>query len=517
MRTAIGCIVGLALVAGLTQPAGAIWNEPRDPDAVRATYEAISARLEPGGDLMIIANTEGVVEKLVETGIRFAQMFAEGDVDGEVVATIRKVGEFLQQNGFYAVEGLGFSSVPRADQLHSVSMFVKRDADAAAQPLWRAMVGGGPSEMGVLDYLPRDTALARAGTADIRFLWRMVQTGISELGGEEAEAAFQGWQAMAAAMLGTPVDALVNSIAPESVLAVQLSREETVEFPADAGQTFTIPRPALLLVTAINSQAIVETLKQTLATQLQMPLPEAQDGDAVFYPLPLPVPTPIPVSITLATHGNTLLIGSTEAVVREAVAAFRAKDGLKAEAEFQAAFPALEANNGIFYASRRLGETLAGVQKQMLEMGDDDMAPGMGPLMRQWIDEQEPYFAAMTIMNYRSGVRMHGLSSSGGRELVAALTVAPLGVMAGMAMPAFVQARGTAQRNNCINNLRMLESGKEQWAMAERQADGVEPDAAGVMEYIRGGMVTCPDGGTYELNPIGTPPVCSVHGSLPGW
>ncbi len=522
MRKTAGWVIGLTLVAGLLRPAGAMWGEAqRDPETVRATFDAINARLEPGGDLMIIANTEGILENLVQTGIRMAGMFADGDVDGEAVQTVQRLAGFLEQNGFYAVEGLGVRSVPRGDGLHSIAMFMQRDAAAATLPLWRAMVGGGPSELAVLDYLPRDTALARAGTADIRYLWQLAAGGIRDIGGEQAEAAFNGWQAMAGAMLGAPLESLVNSIAPEGVLAVQLSREATVELPLDEGQAITIPRPALLFVTAVNSHAIVDTLKATLASQLQMPLPEAPDGDAVFYPLPLPIQSPIPVSITLATHGDYLLLGSTEAVVREAVAAFRGKDGLKSDPDFQAAFPELAANNGILYVSRRLGEAAADVQKRMMALGDADMPPAMNSMMRQWIDEQEPWYSAMTIMNYRSGVRVHGVSSSGGRELVATMALAPvaaIGMGAAIAIPSFVKARSTSQHNACINNLRILDSAKEQWALANRASDGDEPDVEGVLEYVRGGtMLVCPDGGTYTLNPIGTTPVCSVHGSLPGW
>ena len=521
MQKIMSWIMIVALVAGLQQPASAIWGEQqRDPAQARATFDAIQARLEPGGDLMIIANTEGILENLVNAGMRLAQMAGDEGPGQEALAVIRRAAEFLNQNGFYAVEGLGFSSVPQGDGLHSVSMFVKRDAASAARPLWRATVGGGPVEMEVLDYLPRDTALARAGTGDIRFLWQLVANAGRDIGGEEGEQAFAGWQAMAGAMIGQPIESLVNSLAPQSVIAVQLSRQETVTLPLDDSQPLSIPRPALLMVTAVNDHTLMDTIKTVLAMQLEMPLPESRDGDAVLYPLPMPIPSPIPLSITLATHGNYLLIGSTEAIVREAIAAFRGKDGLKTEAEFQSSFPELGANNGILYISRRFGEIIATVQKQMINQPDNDMPASMRSLMQQWIDEQVPYYSAMTMMNYRGGVHVHGLSSSGGREVIASLTVAPLGMMAAIAIPSFVQARSASQQNMCINNLRQLDAAKEQWALATNAAQGADPDHAGVMEYIRGGSVTCPQGGTYELNAIGTSPACSVHGSLPvfqGW
>ncbi len=507
----------LVLVLGFQLPAAAIWGElQRDPERVRATYDSIYSRLEAGGDLMIIANTEGILENLVQAGLRIAEVAEADGSEKEAVDALRRGAAFLNENGFYAVEGLGFSSVPQGDGLHAISLFIKRDAQAAAQPLWRATVGAGPREMDVLDYLPRDTALVRSSTSDIRFLWKLIHDAVQDVGGEEMQANFAGWQEMAQAMVGESVESLVNSIAPQSVIAIQLSRQETVSIPIDETDSLAIPRPSLLMVTEVNDHTLIETIKSLLSMQLNMPLPEMEYGDAVIYSVPLPLPAPIPVSITFATHGNYLLFGSTEAVVQEAIAAYRDKDGLKAEEEFQASFPELGPNNGIIYMSRHLGETIAAAQQQMLEQSsrDMDMPEAMQGLMQKWTQDQVPHYSAMTIMNYRSGVHVKGLSSAGGREMVTSMTVAPIGMMAAIAIPSFVRARSTAQQNSCINNLRQLDAAKEQWALANNASDGDDPDHSGVMEYIRGGIVICPQGGMYELHSIGESPTCSVHGSL---
>jgi hypothetical protein len=77
-----------------------------------------------------------------------------------------------------------------------------------------------------------------------------------------------------------------------------------------------------------------------------------------------------------------------------------------------------------------------------------------------------------------------------------------------------MKARSQASGNACVNNLRQLDAAKEQWALAEGVSDG-EVNEAGALEYIKGGeMPVCPQGGVYTLNPLGTDPECSVHGSL---
>jgi hypothetical protein len=69
------------------------------------------------------------------------------------------------------------------------------------------------------------------------------------------------------------------------------------------------------------------------------------------------------------------------------------------------------------------------------------------------------------------------------------------------------------RRNACINNLRMIDAGKEQWAMVARKSDGDPVDVRAVCEYIKGGTIPiCPSGGTYKFGPIGANPECSVPG-----
>ncbi len=524
MRKATGvAIIGLIGATLIAPPAGA-WDAPRDPVAVRETFNEISARLDPGGDLFIVANMEGILENLVNTLVELAELApASPDDDGPQPAELaRKVAAFLGKNGFYAVEGMGFSIVPREDGLNEVKTFIKRGTEAAVLPLWRAMVGVGPAPMQSLAYLPGDTVLARSGTGDIRYLWQMITSAVQEIGGAEAEEGFNAWQEMVTQLVGTSPEALVNSIAPEAVFSLQLSTTETSELPMDGMATLTIPQPTMLMVVAVREHTIVETLKQALAQQLQMPLPEMQVKDATVYTLPIPIPSPIPVAITLATHGNYLLLGSTADVVTEALAVFASGEGLLAQTEFSAAFPeGLEPNNGIIYMSRRLGETFAGVQASMLEQMTDELGSdaGMGVVMQRIFGADKASASAFTIMNYRSGIRISGTSTSGGRELVAAVTAAPLGLMAAIAIPSFVRARTTSQHHSCINNLRMLDSAKEQWAMAENKNEGDMPDEAGVLEYLwGGGMPVCLQGGTYSLNPIGESPTCSFPGhELPTW
>jgi septal ring factor EnvC (AmiA/AmiB activator) len=69
------------------------------------------------------------------------------------------------------------------------------------------------------------------------------------------------------------------------------------------------------------------------------------------------------------------------------------------------------------------------------------------------------------------------------------------------------------QRNKCINNLRQLDAAKQQWALENNKTAEAIPTEQDLAPYIPGNALpTCPSGGTYTLNAVGVPPICSIPG-----
>jgi len=97
------------------------------------------------------------------------------------------------------------------------------------------------------------------------------------------------------------------------------------------------------------------------------------------------------------------------------------------------------------------------------------------------------------------------------------IVVAIIGLLAAIAIPNFVKARETAQKNACYNNMRMIDSAKHQWALENKQSSSATPTSADLSPYIRGGFPSCPANGTYTIGNMTTLPSCSIttHGSLP--
>ena len=95
------------------------------------------------------------------------------------------------------------------------------------------------------------------------------------------------------------------------------------------------------------------------------------------------------------------------------------------------------------------------------------------------------------------------------------IVVAIIGLLAAIAIPNFIKARTTAQTNACYNQMRQIDSGKQQWAIENKKTGTDTPNTTEVGAYIRGGFPSCPASGTYTIGNVNTAPSCSVHGSLP--
>jgi prepilin-type N-terminal cleavage/methylation domain-containing protein len=100
------------------------------------------------------------------------------------------------------------------------------------------------------------------------------------------------------------------------------------------------------------------------------------------------------------------------------------------------------------------------------------------------------------------------------------IVVAIIGLLAAIAIPNFVKARTTSQQNACINNLRLIDSSKQQWALEQRKQNTDSPAGSDLQPYLgrgaNGELPACPvdpQNGfvtSYNEGTVGVKPLCLV-------
>ena len=99
------------------------------------------------------------------------------------------------------------------------------------------------------------------------------------------------------------------------------------------------------------------------------------------------------------------------------------------------------------------------------------------------------------------------------------IVVAIIALLAAVAIPYLLHSRATAQNKLCIDNLRMIDSAQQQWALETGALGTTVPTAANLQPYLGRGTGTLPlcplDPSqtfttSYTLNNCQTPPRCKI-------
>jgi len=99
------------------------------------------------------------------------------------------------------------------------------------------------------------------------------------------------------------------------------------------------------------------------------------------------------------------------------------------------------------------------------------------------------------------------------------IVVAIIGMLAAIAVPNFVKARETSQKNSCLANLKQIEAAISTWGIENNRKTGdliISGELFGANNYIRV-EPTCPaDNKAYSLGKVGDNPQVKCTGGFVG-
>jgi len=225
----------------------------------------------------------------------------------------------------------------------------------------------------------------------------------------------------------------------------------------------------------------------------------------------------IPFAPTLARFGDYLVIASTKEMAERLLAVNNGEEPtlFTASSEFQRLHAGLPAEGTSF--SYLSAEVMEEYNNFIFKVFTQDIEEEKSQWVMQEVMEllqvgEMSSAVSVTTVNPHGWV-VDSRSSDSLRQIVISPVVAFTAMFAGISVPAFQKAKSNAQRNACINNMRMLDGAKQQWALVNGAGPDAQPGFDDIGEFI-GGDVSCPQGGTYQLNSVGEKPTCSVHGSF---
>jgi hypothetical protein len=493
--------------------------------AKKNSFREVTSHLDAGGDFYLYLSTEqllnGVSGKI--SGLR--QLFASlPDAGPEEQVQIGKVIDLVtglvKDSGVEDMSGLGVSSIATETNFYHSKAFVHHYPNRGTGFLWK-LFGQQPHALTGLDMLPSNTAIATFSDLDILLLWSEIQKQVNPSGFPQAQEYLNKLPQDFERFTGLKWDQVLGSLGGEFGFVITLDDSKRIPIPLPTSERLEVPEPGLMIVAKVKDDTIFNRIDAALKQGHQQIL-SVDKPNLRMRTLALALPLPIQLRPTVATADGYLFIATTDAMIQEVLAVKAGqKPGLKSTDEFKRlAKEVTQQGNQFTYLSQRFGQTMVQVERQVLEMNAKTQ-PAQQQWLQSWLRPERAASSYCVSANMDDGWLTVGNGNQNPTTVFVVSAVAlPVGMLSAIAIPNFVKARGTAQKNACINNLRQIDAAKQQWALENNKSATDVPSRDDLKPYLSragSGFPVCPQGGHYTIDAVGKPPACSIPGhSLSG-
>jgi len=489
--------------------------------ASKTSFNEVTAQLDPGGSFYLYFGTAQWLEHLTGKIEDWRKTFTGfPDAKPEDVTNINRAFDIVTRltaaSGIEDVSGFGLSSIEIEKGMYRNKALLHHYLGKGTGFLWQ-LGGSAPHPLDGLDLLPANTALATFSDANLPLVWSVLKDQAAKSGFPEAQQFLDQLPTQFEQATKLKWDDVLHSLGGEFGLVVTLDPSNNVPIPLPSG-LIQIPDPALFLAVKVNDTLIFNRIADQLKSNPDVI--NYESNGIVMRTMPVPLPLAINLRPSAASSGGWLFIASSDAVIVDALAVKTGqKPGLKTTAEFKHLSQGLpDTGNQFCYMSATFGATIMQIQKQAIAaQSGQQSTPAQMQFFNSLFNAQKAEFAYSVGQITPSGCYTIGNGSQSGAALAILPAVAVVGAMSAIAIPNFVKARTTSQKNACINNLRQLDAAENQWALEKGKKTGDPCTADDLKPYLRlvnGDLPKCPQGGTYTIKPIGELPTCSISGHV---
>ena len=484
------------------------------PPARQTSFAEVTGQLDPGGNVYGYVATDQWLAGLA-TNVANVREFVLGlpdvsDKDRENITRVfDTLNDLVVQTGLEDLTGVGLSGVQISPDLFRTKAIFHHQRGQGDGLLWNVM-GKQAHDLAGLDLLPATTALAAFGDLDVKAVWESIQDGVKKSEVPELVAGLKQWEAEFEKGTKLAWADVLASLGGEAGVVFTLDPANMIDLPFVEGMQ--LPEPGFLVAVKVKNDLLYDRITSELKKNSMVQLTDEKGLKMCAMPVPLPLP--VPLEITVARSGDYLFFATATKHVRNAIAVRDGKQpGMRKSPEFAELLKHLPAQgNHFFYADKRFSSTLIGLQQQLLESG---MVPAsQADLLRKIFLKQKPTYGLAIGSRTPTGWQFVSVGNQdSSKAVVVAAAAFPAGLLAAIAVPNFVKARETAQQNACINNLRIIESAKQQWALENNKPENATPLNRDLTQFLpNNAMPTCPKGGRYTVGKISLAPKCSQPG-----
>ncbi len=486
--------------------------------AETTSFKEVTSQLDAGGNLYLYLGTEQWLKNLSTNVDKWHELAASlpnlQDKRQDIDNVFNIGNRLIKDSGLENISGVGMSSIAREPGFYRNKIIVHHYPGQGDGFLW-TIFGKQPHDLDGLNLLPANTAMAAFYDVDAAQVWSVIQNECEQSGFPQAQDFLKTFPQQFEKGAGMKWDDVINSLDGEFGIVATLDDSRMVRIPMPNQQALEIPEPAFMLVVKIKNDAIFDRIDALLKQKGAPGLVSVDKNGLRMRTVPVPVPVPITLRPSIATSGGYLFIATTDALIQEALAVKGGKAGLKGSDEFKKLSADIPLKGNQFcFLSRRFGQTVMKVQQQALS-GNNQMPPQFKEMVQSFMQPDKAAFTFSVGANTDEGwVTVANGSQSGGNILAASAAVPA--VMAAMALPAMAKAKENSQRITCLNNMRMIQAAKQQWAMEKRKPASAVPRWEDIQPYLgRGrGTLRCPSGGEYTVGAVGESPTCSIPGHV---